>query len=156
MATNEKETVKPNDAGNPSKHYLVNTVTKSAPRGRDFTYTDYSKNPEVKRIMEKAAAGKLSEDFPDLPNAKNLCAKAKNFIMPEHTTEEVAVYSTDENGLVWIPENDPHTANKIFDALQRIDPSVAWHPMGLTPAPEEKKEIPQVKSTLRDKILGIK
>lgn len=142
------------ESTNPRDHFLVNTVTKSAKAGRDYVYQDYSRNPDVKALMEKASSGTLSAEFPDLPNSKNLCAKAKNFIMPEHTTEEVDVYSTDENGLIWIHKTDPSTANKIFNALKRIDPGVTWHPMGLTPPPEVEVKVDKPKSRLRDKILG--
>lgn len=139
---------------NPRDFYLIDTKTRSAKSGRDYTYQDYDKNPEVLAMKAKVATGKLKDEYPEMPNASNLCAQAKNFIKPEHTTPEVDVYSTDENGHIWIPKHDLKTAQVILKALKSIDPGVKVDPMGLDIPPMKEVPVEAKKSSLRDKILS--
>lgn len=148
-------------ANKPSPHtlaqeyYIIDTKTRSCPRGRDWEMISVDKNKDYVDIKAKAKSGALAEEYNQLDN--RICMRAENFHMPEHLTEECIIYAVDENGLVWIPKEDTASAQKALRDLKAVDPNITVSTFGLPIPAEEPKEAPKAasRSDLRRKLRGL-
>ncbi len=156
MATPKENTTSKASEENrdPRKHYIIDTKTSDAPLGRMFTYEDFEANKEYKELKEMAKNRTLEDKFPKMDS--RLAKRAENFHSVEHLTPEVHKYETDDEGMLWIPQDDPEAAKRAYRSLSTIDPKVKVVSFGL-PIPgvtNSEDDEPMEKQSLKDRLLG--